>query len=181
MSPHKDAFDLADVVSRLKNTVSETSPGTKVKEILQDEMRDPDRVLKGMPDFEKDEEILFEDDTISIWFCRFQPGMTVPPHDHQMISTIAVYSGAECNEFFENDPNGTIRKSNEVILSAGNVLQIGPSAIHAVSCASAEPCCGIHVYLGRLTEVDRSLFDIPNAERLKFTEVNYLLLTSLDR
>lgn len=49
-----------------------------------------------------------------------------------------------------NDPNGGIRKSSEVELSAGQVLAIGPSAIHAVGCASVEPCCGIHVYLGAL-------------------------------
>ena len=171
-------FDLDALVSRLKSAVKAESPSASIKEILQEEMDDPVRVVKGMPHFDEDDVVLFEDDSISIWFCRFRPGTTVPPHDHQMVATIGVYSGAERNDFFENDPNGTIRKSSEVILSAGDVLQIGPSAIHAVGCASSDPCCGIHVYLGRLTEVDRSLFDIPNGEKLKFTDQNYERLTS---
>ena len=178
MSHATGAFDLDELIARLKRSVEDDSPSVRVKAILQEQLQDPDRVLKGMPEFADDEAILFEDDRISIWFCRFRPGTTVPPHDHQMVATIGVYSGAERNEFFENDPDGTIRQSSEVILSAGNMLQIGPSAIHAVGCASAEPCCGIHVYLGCLTEVDRSLFDIPNGERLKFTDENYQQLTS---
>lgn len=178
MSKITKPFDLSDLISRLRETVNKESPSAEVKAILQQEFHDPGRVVNAMPDFEEDEVILYEDDTISIWFCRFRPGTTVPPHDHQMVATIGVYSGAERNDFFENDPKGTIRKSSEVILNAGKVLQIGPSAIHAVGCASAEPCCGIHVYLGRLTEVDRSLFDIPNGERMQFTDENFQRLVS---
>ncbi|MEP1207785.1 MAG: hypothetical protein ABJM29_12830 [Rhizobiaceae bacterium] len=178
MAAHEHSFDVDYLVSQLKSAVEAESPGARVKSILQEEMRDPDRVRAGMPDFEEDDVILFEDDEISIWFCRFMPGKNVPPHDHQMMATIGVYSGAESNRFFENDPQGTIRESSEVVVSAGEVLQIGPSAIHAVSCASAEPCCGIHVYLGRLTKVERSLFDVPNGQRLKFTDENYQQLIS---
>jgi predicted metal-dependent enzyme (double-stranded beta helix superfamily) len=97
-----------------------------------------------------------------------------------MFATIGVYRGAERNDFFENNPNGGIRKSSEVKLSAGQVLAIGPSAIHAVGCASIEPCCGIHVYLGALTTVDRSLFDTTDNAVLKFTDENYQRLISTD-
>ena len=178
MAAKGQAFDVDYLVSQLKDAVEAESPSARVKSILEEEMKNPDRVAAGMPDFEEDEVVLFEDDQISIWFCRFRPGKTVPPHDHQMMATIGVYSGAERNKFFENDPQGTIRESSEVVVSTGEVLQIGPSAIHAVNCASTDPCCGIHVYLGRLTEVKRSLFDIPNGQRMEFTDENYQQLIS---
>ncbi len=86
-----------------------------------------------------------------------------------MFATIGVYQGAERNDFFEADPEtGGIRKSSKVVLSAGHVLQIEPSAIHAVGCASDEPCKGIHVYLGALTQIDRSLFDTDKGGKMPF-------------
>ena len=47
--------------------------------------------------YDNDDEVLFEDDTVSIWFVRFVPGLHVPPHDHQTTATIGVYEGAEDN------------------------------------------------------------------------------------
>jgi predicted metal-dependent enzyme (double-stranded beta helix superfamily) len=95
-----------------------------------------------------------------------------------MSAIIGVYKGAERNDFFENDLQRGIRKCSEVELTAGNVLEIGPSAIHAVRCASDAPSCGIHVYLGELTNVDRSLFNTDENKVLKFNEANYQGLIS---
>lgn len=180
MTISRNKFDLNDLVTRLRLAAKGDDPRAAIKMILEDAVKDPQHVQDGIPTFEDNDTILFEDDTVSIWHCRFMPGYSVPAHDHQMSATIGVYQGAERNDFFENDPNGGIRKSSEVELSAGQVLAIGPSAIHAVGCASDEPCCGIHVYLGALTAVDRSLFDTTGNEVLKFTDENYRRLISTD-
>ncbi len=63
---------------------------------------------------------------------------------------------------------------------AGDVLSIGPNAIHTVSCTSEEPCCGIHVYLGNLTQIKRSLFDTEAGTILPFTAENYHKLMRAD-
>ncbi len=42
-----------------------------------------------------------------------------------------------------------------------------------MTCVTEEPCCGIHVYQGNLTEVDRHLFDPKTNEVMGFTEDNY--------
>jgi len=180
MTPSREKFDLDDLVLRLRTAAKCDNPRAEIKTILEDAVKDPQHVSEGIPAFEDNDTILFEDETVSIWHCRFMPGHSVPAHDHQMSATIGVYRGAERNDFFENDPNGGIRKSSEVELSAGQVLAIGPSAIHAVGCASEEPCCGIHVYLGALTTVDRSLFDMTDNAVLKFTDENYQRLISAD-
>ena len=125
--------------------------------------------------------ILFEDDTVSVWRTSFEPGVSVPAHDHQLSAVIGVYRGQERNDFFEADPNCGVRRSGEVTLGVGDVLSIGPNAIHAVTCVSQEPCLGLHVYLGNLTEVERTLFDIDNRTSMPFDDANYNELMSADR
>ncbi|WP_419905133.1 hypothetical protein [Kiloniella sp.] len=179
-----DKFDLDDLLTRLKKAAITPDAPKAVRVILEQTVSNPEAVACGMPAFAEDEAILFEDETISVWFCRFQPGNSVPPHDHQMSATIGVYLGAERNDFYENDPTnasqGSIRKSGKAELTPGEVLSIGPSAIHSVTCISEEPCCGIHVYLGKLTTVDRSLFNTETNETLEFTDENYHKLQGLN-
>lgn len=173
-----DDFDIEDLVAELRQAAEAENPRAAVKALLQSAVADPARVRAGMSHFEDNDVILHEDDAISIWHCRFMPGQTVPAHDHQMHATIGVYSGAERNDFYEADTDtGGMRKSGEVVLQAGHVLQIGPSAIHAVGCASEEPYLGIHVYLGALTTVDRSLFDTESGKVMPFSDENYHRLT----
>lgn len=166
-------FDIETLVARLRSVARQPDAARRVRDLLDATMADPHGVAAGMPTFPEDDVILYEDDSISIWHSRFQPGVSVPPHDHQMSATIGVYQGSERNDFFENDPDGGIRRSSETILAPGDVLSIGPNAIHAVTCVSEIPCCGIHVYLGNLTEVERSLFDVQNDEKMAFIYDNY--------
>lgn len=173
-------FDLEALVTDLREAAQGETPHRAVRKILERTVTDHEAVASAMPMFAEDDVILFEDDSVSIWHCRFHPSKTVPAHDHRVHATIGVYSGAERNDFFEPDPAGGIRKKSEVVLSAGNVLQIGPSAIHAVGCASETPCLGIHVYLGALTRIDRALYDTQKGEVLSFSDENYARLTRED-
>ena len=94
--------------------------------------------------------MLFSMKTISqSGFAGFQPDVTVPPHDHQMSATIAVYSGIERNNFYERNGD-QLTPSGQVDLEAGQVIQIAPDEVHGVTCASQEePSCAIHVYMGQ--------------------------------
>lgn len=171
---------LSDLVTRVRAAAVSATARADIKAALEEAVADPEAFGASLPVFEEDDVILHEDDSVSIWHCRFQPGKTVPPHDHKMLATIAVYRGAERNDFYERSADGGLQKSSEVRLGAGDVFQIGPSAIHAVGCDSEEPCCGIHVYLGALTKVDRSLFDLSDGAALPFTDENYYRLVAED-
>lgn len=144
-------------------------------------MQDPDAVAAAFPPDLTGDKILFEDETVSVWRTSFEPGMTVPAHDHQMSAVLCVYQGQERNDFYEADPNGGVRRSDQVHLGPGDVLSIGPSAIHAVTCVSDEPALGLHVYLGKLTTVERTLFDVENGTAMAFDDANYAKLTAADR
>ena len=92
--------ELDRLVARLRESALQENPASAVKAVLQETLHDADQFKQTMPTFEENDVILFEDQSVSIWHCRFDPGHTVPPHDHQMTAVIGVYSGVECNLFF---------------------------------------------------------------------------------
>lgn len=144
-----------------------------ITSLLQDFVRALKTNTSARPNFTADDEVLFEDDNISIWFCRFQPGATVPPHNHNMTAIIGVYEGTEQNEIFEHTDADQLILRQTTNVTAGEVLQIAPDAFHSVSCVSATPSEAIHVYLGPLTQVDRHLYDVENGTVLAYTDENY--------
>ena len=105
----------------------------------------------------------------------------MPAHDHQMVATIAVYQGVERNVTWVSSETGGIEQKTEILVNAGDVLQLGPNAIHSVSSAVDVDSCAIHVYLGKLTTVKRSLFDTKNGIVMQFDDDNYQRLISADR
>lgn len=134
-------------------------------------------IAQALPDYDEDEVILFEDDSVSIWFCRFQPGLVVPAHDHQMPAFIGVFAGTENNSFYSRQADG-LREVRQSQVDAGDVIAIDAKAIHSVSCPGSQPSCALHVYLGKLTTVERSLFLWGDGEQIPFTQENYDRLVS---
>ena len=104
-------FDLDSLVTELREAAAGEQPAREVREIMKRALRDPAAVGAAMPNFENDDEILFEDDSVSIWFVRFLPGIHVPPHDHQTTAFIGVYDGAEINHFYLREPGRLPRDS----------------------------------------------------------------------
>lgn len=174
-------FDVETFVRDMREIAVGADAAKTLRAYIDDIMQDPDAVRDAFPAELTGDQILFEDDTVSVWRTSFDPGVSVPAHDHQMSAVISVYQGQERNDFFEADPNGGLRRSGEVVLEPGSVLSVGPSAIHSVTCISEEPALGLHVYLGNLTEVDRTLFDIDNGTSMKFDDANYEKLVAADR
>ena len=174
-----NAFELDRFISDARAAARGPEPRAAMRRLMEEAVQDHAHVASVMPGFEGDDDgvVLFEDETISIWNARFRVGHEVPAHDHRMTATIGVYRGAECNQMWRSDGQGGIEKSGEVTVSEGEVYQIGPSAIHSVTCASETDCLGIHVYLGELTTVERSLFDVETGQAMPFTDENYARLT----
>jgi predicted metal-dependent enzyme (double-stranded beta helix superfamily) len=168
-------FDLDDFVQQLRAAALENEPIKKVRALMSDAFRDPAAIAAAMPVFENDDEILYEDDSVSIWFVRFVPGLQVPPHDHQTTATIGVYEGAEENHFYLCEPDGLVHKSSRRV-GPGDVIALKPDGIHSVEAADGKQSCGIHVYLARLSTIERSLFDWETGVASPFTDGNYDLL-----
>lgn len=164
---------LDELITALREAAVQDDAAKQVKSLLEAAIAKPTEFAAALPHFEDNDTILFEDETVSIWHCRFDPGSTVPPHDHQMTATIGLYRGVEHNHFYRTDADGCAQADTTVTLQAGKVLQMAPRAIHAVSCPVEAACSGIHVYLGKLTTVERSLFDPDSGQRMDFSDENY--------
>lgn len=167
---------LEKLVNDLKAAARTENAPSLIKSLVQDFVKNPEMAKSAMPDYSENDVIIFEDDSISIWYCRFDPGTVVPPHDHKMSATIGVYQGIEQNNLFTRQgAELTLEKTTDI--QAGQVVQIAPEAVHGVHCTSDDPSEAIHVYLGALTQVDRSLFDVEKGEEMAFTDENYQRLT----
>ena len=165
-------FDLDDFVQELRAAARQDEPVKKVRALMTEAFRDPAAIRAAMPDFENDDEILFEDDSVSIWFVRFVPGLHVPPHDHQTTATIGVYQGVEDNHFYLREPGRLVHKSTRRV-GPGDVIALKPDGIHSVEAAEGQVTCGIHVYLAALTKIERSLFDWESGAARTYTDENY--------
>lgn len=168
-------FDLDKFIQQLRGAALEPEAKTRVRELMRDAFLDPEAIRTAMPVYENDDEVLFEDDSVSIWFVRFPPGTQVPPHDHQTTAIIGVYEGAEDNHFYLREPNRLVHKSSRRV-GPGDVIALKPDGIHSVEAADGRQCCGIHVYLAALTTIERSLFDWDSGVACRYTDENYELM-----
>ena len=165
-------FNLDNFMQELRAAAVADDAIKAVHELMTDAFRNPESIQAAMPEFDSDDEVLFEDDSVSIWFVRFVPGLHVPPHDHQTTATIGVYEGAEDNHFYLCESGRLVHKTSKRV-GPGDVVALKPDGIHSVEAAGEAPSCAIHVYLAKLTTIERSLFDWDSGEASPFTDENY--------
>ena len=168
-------FNLDEFIQQLRSAALEPEAKARVRELMHDAFLDPESIRATMPVYENDDEVLFEDDSVSIWFVRFPPGTHVPPHDHQTTAIIGVYEGAEDNHFYLHEPGRLVYKSSRRV-EPGDVIALKPDGIHSVEAADGKPCCGIHVYLAALTRIERSLFEWDSGATCRYSDENFELM-----
>jgi len=170
-------FDLDAFIAALRAAAAGERPGRAVRTLLQQAVGRPDALRAALSDLaDGDETLLFEDDTVSIWHCRFHPEREVPPHEHRMPALIGVFAGTEANTFYRRGAAGLERVKTRRV-AAGEVLAIGDAGIHSVSAAGTAPSHAVHVYLGPLSAVERSLFDWQTGAPRPLTDANFQTLT----
>ena len=104
-------FDLEAFITELRSAAKQEDAVKAVRALMNGAFQDPEAIKSAMADFSGFEEVLYEDDSVSIWYVGFNPDDHVPPHDHQIQAFIGVYDGAEKNHFY---------------LHLRNLTQVGP-------------------------------------------------------
>ena len=166
------AFDLDTFVGALRRAAAGDAPVKAVRGLLGEAIADPARLSAAMPDFEEDDTLLFEDETVTVYHVRFPIGLLVPPHDHRITAIIGVYDGAEENRLYRRgDPGLELVRTKRV--GPGEILTIGPDGIHAVQADGGRASNAIHVYLGSLNTVGRFLYDWETGAPEPFTDEAY--------
>ncbi|MEQ8602022.1 MAG: hypothetical protein RIB45_01790 [Marivibrio sp.] len=163
-------FAKESFIAAAKAAAASDDPTRAVRELLAETVRDPAPIKAAFAHVEADEENFYEDETLSLWMTRFQPHQVLPPHDHGVSVHIAVYSGVERNLLYRRPKEGgglgepIVRET-----PAGELLSLGPDGIHAPTAAGDGPSEALHVYMGKLSTVERSLFDWDTGRTVPFT------------
>lgn len=152
------SFSLDQFVADARKAAAAPNALEKTDHLMAALFADPAAIAAGVPNMAQDEVNLFEDDTVSIWHERFLHTEELPLHDHQLPAIIGVYHGAERNRLFRKG-SARLTQGGELILRAGQTHVFGPDDVHAVQALDGAPSLGLHIYLGPLTKVERSLFD----------------------
>lgn len=174
----QSAFDIDEFIICMRKAAKSVSPAKAVRAEMDRYFENPEAIRLAMPAFDTDEAVLFEDETLSIFYCRFRPNYTIPPHDHQTSAVIGVFEGQEQNNFFSTAGDAFITKGKSVDMQAGDVVSIGPHAIHTVECTGSTPSYAIHVYLGPLSRIERNLYDVEAEKVIPFTDADFHRLAS---
>lgn len=165
-------FNTDSFISECRTAAAGDNAVKQIRAIVQNAVQDPRTLQDALGPFEGDDIILYEDETVSIQHCRFDPGLHVPPHDHRIAAIIGVYEGGEINHFYTRDDHQLVRKKTKKVMP-GDVISMGPEAIHSVEPGSKECGYAIHVYLGPLSDVERSLYDWESGTEYRYTKDQY--------
>jgi predicted metal-dependent enzyme (double-stranded beta helix superfamily) len=106
------------------------------------------------------------DKSFSIAAAVWGPGQQTPVHDHGVWGVVGIHSGTEREVRFERATDGPLRELGEHVWSPGDVTVCCTSDqdLHQVSCASAEPCVGLHIYGGDIGTIRRRAYDPATGE-----------------
>lgn len=153
-----------EFVTRCRALVVGDSPVVEIRQAMEQLVAEPAALAEQIPEpagraarsIAGFDEILFEDESLTVFVVHSAPGVQQPPHDHRVSAVIGVYEGVEEQRYFRRD-GGSLVSSGAADIGPGEVLTLGPAAVHAIS-ASKAWCRAVHVYFGALSSIDRSLF-----------------------
>jgi predicted metal-dependent enzyme (double-stranded beta helix superfamily) len=151
-------FDIDSFVAECHDALREPDPRRAVREILIQTLEGRGQVASALGKNTAGLEILHSSEDLTVVNVIWAPKMSVFPHDHRMWAVIGIYGGAEDNMLYRRGPE-RIQASGERELRDGDVLALGPEAIHAVANPQDRFTGAIHVYGGDFVHQPRSQWD----------------------
>lgn len=149
---------LEDFINQCRAVAGADTALTDIRAALTELVTESGELANSLPFHNADvDEIFYEDDRLSIMLCETSPGTDQPPHDHQIPAMIGIVDGAEVHRFFHRTDGGLDPAKGRTI-GPGEVLSMTSEAVHAIAALGPEQCRAIHVYLGSISSVDRSIF-----------------------
>jgi predicted metal-dependent enzyme (double-stranded beta helix superfamily) len=160
-------FDVEEFTDEVVRARSESEPRTAVKEVLERALADPSSIAEALPPERAELVRLHVSPTLTILKVVWTPGMTFPPHDHQMWAAIGIYTGGEDNSFYRRAERG-LEPSGGRELRVGDTLLLGDDTVHAVTNPTPMLAGAIHIYGGDLFAAERSEWDPATHERRRY-------------
>jgi predicted metal-dependent enzyme (double-stranded beta helix superfamily) len=156
-------FDIDTLIASCVDCLGETDVPRAVRETLTRAARSPRAIADRMQPETAGITVLYHSEELTIVDVVWAPGMQIFPHDHRMWAAITIYAGREDNKFFRRSPdNRGLSRAHGRVLTAGDVLMLGESALHAVANPGSAPAGAIHVYGGDFINHQRSQWVPPD-------------------
>ena len=118
------------------------------------------------------EAVLHQAEDLTVMVLDTLPGVIQPPHDHEMNAFIGVFEGCEEQRFWTRTGDG-VEATTGRVLEAGEMVALGERAIHAISSPPGQAARAVHVYLGDIYGVERSVFDPETMAEHPMTSARY--------
>ncbi|NNF53655.1 MAG: hypothetical protein HKN03_04340 [Acidimicrobiales bacterium] len=173
-----DASLLEKFIADCREAARGSGAVARIAELTEALVADPSAIqaeAKPLPDRIPSmgwEDLLFDDDAITVMLIATPPGVAQPPHDHRMPAVIGVFQGCEDQRFYRRQGDGLLEMRGRAI-QQGEVLTLGKATVHAISTDGPDVCRAVHVYLGKLADVDRTIYDPETFEPEVFTIERY--------
>ena len=160
-------------MAQIRTAAASPDRSAALRTLLQDSQNRKEELADAIASLAEDEVMLFEDETCSIWSCRYGSDVVFAPHEHRMSVHIAVYRGAEIEVLYKREP-GKLRHGGNSIVGAGQVVRLGPEAIHAITGDGVGQSHAIsRLRRSANTRTERSLFDWNTGAEVEFTMENF--------
>jgi len=163
---------LNKIVAQAINAAALDQPSSAIKDVLERSMAERSTLATEIAAQPEDEMLLHEDTNCSIWTCRYDSAVVLPPHEHLMTVHIAVYSGCEVEVIYRREKDALAWEKNTLICE-GQVMKLEPDVVHAVTAEGDGLSHALHIYEGPLTKIKRSLFDWVSGDKVDFTMDNF--------
>jgi predicted metal-dependent enzyme (double-stranded beta helix superfamily) len=160
------------LVSDCRKAAEAADPVAEVRAALSQATAEPERAIAEIPAFEGEDYVLHRADDLSVFVVRQAPNTAGPPHDHGMTAVIAMLEGVEIHRRYRREGE-SIALEREQTAVPGGVLVLAPRDVHAIANPDPTPSLGIHVYLGDIVGIERTLWDPTSGDALAFTLENY--------
>ena len=149
-------FNLQQFIDECRAAMADSKPAQRVEALVKEAISEPVAVRDAFAKAETIERqgpITFacRDATLSVADVTTPPGLKSPVHNHKMWAVIGVYDGQEHNRFYRYEDDELL-ETWERLLRKGDVVVLGPEAIHAISNPLPTNSAAIHVYGGDLVE-----------------------------
>lgn len=176
---------LADFADSCQAAVAADAEPATIFQLMQDLFADPSALASEIPTFTDDEvetsahgwrlggeHVVLRQEDLTVMVLDTLPGVLQPPHDHRMNAFIGVFEGCEVQRFWSRSGDGLVPTTGR-LLEAGEVMPLGLRAVHAISSPEGRAARAIHVYLGDIYDVERSVFDPDSLAEHPMTDAHY--------
>jgi predicted metal-dependent enzyme (double-stranded beta helix superfamily) len=154
-------FEPEEFVARCRLAVTEPDPAIAVKDLMAETVSRPENVsaaLAALGTKRPGQNTWLQSPTLTVQCIVWPNGVITPPHEHRMWAVIGICQGQEDNTLWRRTSDG-VETTGGRELKPGDVIALGPRAIHAVANPCRYPTVGIHVYGGDILNTPRSEWD----------------------